>query len=277
MADASTEAEVVGQYRDGTNLGARQDLYRRFGTARRTWQAWVFDQLRLPEGARILEVGGGSGRLWVENRERMLPGWRVTVTDRSPGMLAEAEVELAPDPTFRFAVARVEALPFADGNFEAVIANHMLYHVPQLQLALSEVHRVLAPRGVLIAATNGPNHLSQFRKLQTQIGTLAGPRTHPAAAFNLVTGPPQLQAIFASLIVKRHPEELRITDVQAVVAYLGSLPGPRLSSQQIEAVSALVEREVQLHGYWRVAVEAGLIRGYRRQRVQGPTRRPAPG
>ena len=36
------------QYRDASNLDARGDLHRRFGTNPRGWHRWVFDHLRLP-------------------------------------------------------------------------------------------------------------------------------------------------------------------------------------------------------------------------------------
>lgn len=49
------------QYQDASKLNAPIALHRRFGTAQRDWQAWVFDQFILPPDARILEVGCGPG------------------------------------------------------------------------------------------------------------------------------------------------------------------------------------------------------------------------
>ncbi|HVB14683.1 MAG TPA: class I SAM-dependent methyltransferase [Candidatus Dormibacteraeota bacterium] len=267
MPAATPETEVAHQYRDGRNLGARQALYHRFGTAQRPWQAWVFDQLGLPDQARILEVGCGSGRLWVENQERLPPGWQVTLSDLSPGMVAEAEAQLGSLPGFQFVVAELSRLPYLTRSFDAVIANHMLYHVPDLAAGLAEIHRVLATNGVLVAATNGPAHLRQLRQLQARIGTVSGPRGPVEGAFNLVTGPALLQNRFGRLTVRRHAEELWVTDAGAVVAYLRSLPGPRLGKAQAEAVRTFVEAQIERRGHWSVAVEAGLIRGRRRPRA----------
>lgn len=214
-ADSRSSEGVSGQYRDATNLGARQQLYQDFGTAVLPWQAWVFPNLRLPAQARVLEVGCGPGRLWTENRSKLPRGWHVTLTDLSPGMLAEAELQLQAAPEFEFLRADLNHLGFLKGSFDAVIANHMLYHMPNLSVALAEVHRVLAPGGILIAATNGPDHLRQLRQLQAAIGTLPSPRSHVEAAFNLVSGPPQMEGYFRRVTVKRHPEELRVTDSKA--------------------------------------------------------------
>lgn len=53
------------------------------------WQRRVFDHLALPAKCQVLEVGCGPGKLWLENAERLPPGWSVTLTDLSPSILQE--------------------------------------------------------------------------------------------------------------------------------------------------------------------------------------------
>ncbi len=48
-----------------------------------------------------------------------------------------------------------QSIPFEDETFDAVIANHMLYHVPDRPKAIAEIKRVLKPGGRLIATTIG--------------------------------------------------------------------------------------------------------------------------
>jgi ubiquinone/menaquinone biosynthesis C-methylase UbiE len=50
-------------------------------------------------------------------------------------------------PNVTFVLADAQSIPFGDSSFEAVIANNMLYHVPNRRLALSEIHRVLVKKG----------------------------------------------------------------------------------------------------------------------------------
>src|SRR6187549_3038005 len=78
------------QYRTSGNLQARIDFHVRFSTNPYGWQLWVFDHLRLPAEARILEIGCGAGSLWLENRSRVPAGWEITLSDLSAGMLAQA-------------------------------------------------------------------------------------------------------------------------------------------------------------------------------------------
>ena len=58
--------------------------------------------------------------------------------------------------------ADVQSLPFADGEFDCVAANWVLYHVPDLDRGLSELERVLGRGGRLIAATLGAGHMQEL-------------------------------------------------------------------------------------------------------------------
>ena len=89
---------------------------------------------------RVLDVGGGSGRL-----ARLLPGlsMRCVVIDLSPTMLA-----LAPRPGVRADGAR---LPVADASVDAVAALYTLYHFDDPVQPLTEARRVLHSGGLLAA------------------------------------------------------------------------------------------------------------------------------
>ena len=52
------------QYKDGSNLSARIRLHQRFSTNRYGFFRWMFDRIQIPESARVLELGCGTGILW---------------------------------------------------------------------------------------------------------------------------------------------------------------------------------------------------------------------
>ena len=155
-------AFVSAQYRTAANLAARQRIYQ-YATRDVAWHAWVFQQMRppLPPDARVLELGCGNGALWRETLDRVPPRWRVTLSDLSAGMLDDARRGLAHGAS-RFHVARIDAqsIPFADQSFNAVVANHMLYHVPDRPRAYGEIARVLRPGGRLFAAFSRSSTMS---------------------------------------------------------------------------------------------------------------------
>ncbi len=67
MTHTTDQDHLHAQYQAASKLNARIALHQRFGTAEVGWQEWVFDQLALPPDARVLELGCGTGRLWVRN------------------------------------------------------------------------------------------------------------------------------------------------------------------------------------------------------------------
>lgn len=99
----------------------------------------------------ILDAGMGPGRLCVELQAR---GWKVTGVDASPGMVEAARARL-PDIADRLRVGRVEALPYADGAFDAAVCTGVLEYVADPEQAIAELARVTRPGGrVLVAAAN---------------------------------------------------------------------------------------------------------------------------
>jgi SAM-dependent methyltransferase len=104
---------------------------------------------------RILEVGCGEGEL-AERMVREL-GADVVAVDQSERM-----VELTRAREIEARVGDVLDLPFADGEFDVAVAAWMLFHVSDIDRALSELARV-APR--LVAVTNGTDHLRELYEL----------------------------------------------------------------------------------------------------------------
>jgi SAM-dependent methyltransferase len=101
----------------------------------------------------VLDVGCGPG---TYHTPVIALGARITGCDASAGMIAEA-LGLSRNNRYRagLAQASAEALPFADASFDRVMANHMLYHVPDIPLALWEIRRVARPGGRVVLSTNG--------------------------------------------------------------------------------------------------------------------------
>jgi len=101
----------------------------------------VLERLGAVEPGRLLDAGGGPGRLSAPLAARH----RVTLCDISPEMLEEASRRCPPDVVLVEADAR--RLPFADGAFDDVAALDLLCHLPSVEQGLRELGRVLRPGG----------------------------------------------------------------------------------------------------------------------------------
>jgi ubiquinone/menaquinone biosynthesis C-methylase UbiE len=262
---------VTRQYRDAVNLEARITLHERFRTNPYGLPRWIFDQFEMPDGASILEVGCGSGRLWTTNQDRLPRQWNITLTDASPGMTSEAQFNLRESgQSFEFRVADVQRLPFASGRFDAVIANHMLYHVPDRPGALSEISRVLEHGGILYAATNGEHTQSEMGWMQRILDPSRPSEGYfrEPLGFSLENGAEQLSPWFSEVTLRRYEDALSITEVEPLVAYLlsGSAAHAALRESSREEfdlrVSELVgrlEQELASQGTIRIHKDTGLF------------------
>ncbi len=215
------------QYRNSSNLKARIELHGRFSTNPADWFRWVFDHFQTGPQANILELGSGSGRLWLRNKERLPQGWNIILSDSSAGMIDDAQKTLRDVPhPFDYRQIDAQELPFPDESFDAVIANHMLYHVPDRQKAFSEIQRVLKPGARLFAATNGENHMLDLDSLMNEI--------HPdiekhidvrfnTRCFNLENGAAQLEPWFKCMEIYPYLDSLRVTEAAPLAAYVCSM------------------------------------------------------
>jgi ubiquinone/menaquinone biosynthesis C-methylase UbiE len=237
-------------------------LHERFSTNPYGWHRWVFDQFSLPPDARLLEVGCGPGTLWVENRDRIPGSWHVVLTDFSAGMVEEASRRLRHDaPGLAFAIADAQALPFPPAAFDAVVANHMLYHVPDRPAALAEIRRVLRPDGRLYAAANGQAHMQElhdwFRESASHLTPLGDAW---GETFNLENGEEQLSPWFSAIRLHRYEDMLVVTEAEPLIAYL--LSGRYqsiLAGERLAEVTRAIEEEIAVRGAIQITKDAGLF------------------
>ncbi|GAA1400180.1 hypothetical protein GCM10009639_40860 [Kitasatospora putterlickiae] len=103
----------------------------------------LLDVAGVGAGARVLDAGTGAGAVAVAACAR---GAKVSAVDAEPGM-----VELARQaaPAADVQVAALPELPFADGEFDAVVGNFVLNHVGRPRQALAELRRVTRPGGTV--------------------------------------------------------------------------------------------------------------------------------
>jgi SAM-dependent methyltransferase len=250
------------QYKDPRNLNTRIALHAKYTKADEPWYAWLARRIAWPENGDVLEVGCGSGALW-ENIAPLLPSLRLTLTDLSEGMVAAATAAVALLPQCELAEARTcdaRDLPFEDGAFDAVVANHMMYHVPDPRLAAAQFARVLRPGGALMAATNGPRHLGAIGDISRQVLGWS-PFEFTDRRFGLSSGEEILRTAFGSVAWSLHPSTMVCTEPADVVAFLESSAAGQEASPERRAVlrDAVEARFAQEGGQMTVRVEAGCF------------------
>lgn len=213
---------VKEQYKDGNNLSVRSELHAKHSTNKQGFFPWLFEKYKFSEGYRILELGCGNGLQW-HNRIQELPDDCVLVlSDFSEGMVKVVWEKYSNHKNVLAQKIDIQSIPFPENSFDVVIANHMLYHVPDLTKALSEVKGILKSGGTFYSATNGNGGMrpflhNAFKKVNPKINAF-----EKNFSFNLQNGKEMLGQYFDNVQRCDYEDSLSITETQDLMDWLKS-------------------------------------------------------
>lgn len=207
---------VKNQYATSERLETRISIHDQYSRNKQPFGEWIVSHYHLQQGEKVLELGCGTGSMW---KNVVLPeDCQLTLTDLSAGMLETAKTNTA-HLHARYAQCDAMSLPWQDDTFDVVIANMMLYHVPNIDRALAEVRRVLKPGGRFFAATSG-EHGAVERVLEM----LEMPCTINHR-FTIQNGTQQLAKHFFHTELHQREDALDVTHLPDLIAYLRSMQG----------------------------------------------------
>lgn len=252
---------VRAQYADGKNLSIRQALHEKYSANRYGLQNWIWDQYQFQPGSRILELGCGTGAFWEERAQTLPKDAVLLLTDLSQSMVAEAWGRAGAHPRVLAQRMDIQEIPFSAESFDAVIANHMLYHVPDLPKAMAQVHRVLKPGGVFYCATNGAQGMSEYlhRALKEFNPAIDAFGPH-SSSFTLQNGRSALEPLFPSVRLAEYADSLRITQTQDLVDWIAStLSIAELAPGQLTGLYDFFETRRGEKGYIEIPKQVGMF------------------
>jgi ubiquinone/menaquinone biosynthesis C-methylase UbiE len=269
------KAKVLEQYKDSANLSARIALHEKFSSRKLDFHIWLFEQMRVPGNANFLELGTGSAKFWRVNGGRIPAGWTMTLSDLSAGMLEDARKNVAEIPAhFSFQGLDAQAITFADDTFDIVMANHMLYHVPDVDKALGEIRRVLKPGGRFYGSTGGLTHMKEAddfveAHMASKLpGVFERMGEGITRHFALENGAAQLSKHFGN--VKLHtlpPSHLHVTEAEPFIAYILSMARwsalvEGVSKEQVDDVVAEARKIAEKSLPIRITTSSGLFEAW---------------
>ena len=227
MSRANDRDIVKLQYNSDKNLYARQALNRGFSTNMYGWENWVFDHYMFKSNDRVIEFGCGNGSTWANNRNRIPKDIKVILTDLSEGMLRATKDNLiCIEQVIDYSTMDIQNIEFEDSSFDCAIANHMLYHVQNRDLAISEIARILKSDGTFYSTTNSLNNMKGLKDLMKNFDSrLDFAPFSVANEFGLENGAEQLSKHFASVERVIYEDSLHITEAKPLADYVLSLEG----------------------------------------------------
>ncbi len=119
------------------------------------WHKYMMKKAGDIRGKRCLDVGTGTGEIAFHVARAAGAGSTVVGVDITPKMLelaAKKESELGLPVKIEWREGDALNLDIPDGSFDLVTSGYMLRNVTDIQKAVSEMHRVLAPGGKVVVA-----------------------------------------------------------------------------------------------------------------------------
>jgi SAM-dependent methyltransferase len=177
---------------------------------------------RAGAGGRVVELGFGPGWL-LEALRDALPEASLFGLDLSPGFARRAhDLYGPPKANVRVLLGDMERLPFRAGAFDVVVTCWTLYFMRDIDAALAEIKRCIAPGGRLIAATNAADHEAECGELVSEAIRLALGREEPdhdvALRFDFETGAAYVRRHFPKVELREWRGEMVLSDPNDIEA-----------------------------------------------------------
>lgn len=266
----NSDKRLFEQYENASNLRARISIHEMFSVNKYGWMRWYFDELNLSNKCRILELGCGDANLWKKNKDRIPKGLDITLSDFSKGMLNDAEINLGEKATdFKFQIIDAQDIPCDDCSFDVVIANHMLYHVDNIETALSEIYRVLKPGGYFYCSTVGENHMIEIRSIMLKFKseTMDIKSSDITSRFKLENGMEKLKRWFDNIEMKKYGDNLIVTEATPIIDYIFSMPGnvgESFNKERLDKLYRYLKDKIGTEGGIYITKDTGFFKGQKK-------------
>lgn len=251
------DANVVKrQYATANNLNTRISIHQKYSVNQMGFGNWIVSNYQFKEGMKVLELGCGTGDMWNGKDEKIALCSRIILTDFSEGMLETAKKNLVAYEKFEYQVVDIQEIPFESDSFDVVIANMMLYHVPDLEKGLAEVRRIMKPDGTFYCATYGEHGIIEhLSKLLCEYGVGYGLNKN----FTLQNGGAILSKTFGTVDKLEYIDSLRVTDLDDIVEYIYSFTNmTALSNVPKEEVKRVLAKHM-VDGVLEIPKEYGMF------------------
>lgn len=234
MSTINNQKTVKEQYASAGNLNTRISIHQKYSTNKMGFGNWIFSNYKITKGMNVLELGCGTGDMWKDHEDLIKSCSKLVLSDFSEGMLENAKTNIRSDVNVEYQIIDIQDIPFEAESFDVVIANMMLYHVPDMAQGLSEVRRVLKTDGAFYCATFGEHGIIEY--LSKTLGAY-DVEDNMNKNFTLQNGKEILAPFFSDVQRLDYEDSLAVTEIDDLVEYIYSL-------SSMTTLSAVPKKEI---------------------------------
>lgn len=259
---SNEETTIIEQYKNAKNLNDRILLHEKYSTNKQGWFSWLFEKIDFSRINRLLELGCGNGKLWQENKMD-LRNREIFLSDISDGMIDEVRNKLGSD--FNCIVANAEKIPFKDAYFDAILANHVLFYLNDLNLGLKEISRVLKCDGIFYCSTYGKEHMKEITEIVQNFDARINLSNHSLYdIFGLENGEAILKHYFSNVERMDYKDSLEITESKPLIDYIMSCHGNQneILGPRLFEFKEYIESILKSEGKIIVTKQAGMFKAH---------------
>lgn len=222
MSKMTDTKAVEAQYQDDRNLNIRKALHSRYSINKKGFDNWLHEQYNVKQFNQMLELGSGNGDFFERHIDDLSHTLDITLSDFSQGMVDILEDKYK-NSNVKVQQVDIQNIPFEDNSFDVVVANAMLYHVPDLEAGLKEVKRILKPNGVFYTSTFGENGLFEYiaSSMNTIFNKDIGKQIN--RSFTMENGKTKLEKYFGQVERRDYADGLKVTVAEDLVDYIASM------------------------------------------------------
>ncbi len=206
---------------DEYNIANRILLHSKFSTNPTNWFNWIFQIMSIKEGDSVLEVGAGDGEMWIRNMSFIPKHTKIIISDILDEFLILAQQRLKNESeAFKFEIIDIHNIPY-ENEFNKILANTMLYHSSNLDVAIQQVKKSLVPGGAFYCTTSGLDHLVELKNLVLAYDSRCiFPLNGENTKFCRENGKVILSQYFKNVVMQDFENSLIITDYDFLINFI---------------------------------------------------------
>ncbi len=221
MSEMNNKDDVIIQYKNDSKFKKRQNFHDKYSINKYGFRNWMFDKYKIFDGCKILELGCGNGIMWDEKYKELPQNVELVISDFSEGMCNIVKQKHLEHNNVQVEQIDIQKIPYKDETFDIVIANHMLYHVSDVDKAIEEVHRVLKNNGIFYASTLGTNGFQKYLNQKfEEFNSNMNYFNIENWSFTLKNGKEVLEKKFNNIQMDEYKDSIEISDENVLVEWI---------------------------------------------------------